>query len=229
LTLLDSKTKFIVTMSWWTRLVFVVLTLSLGAVRADDSVLMGKMVENRYTAPSGSYSITLPIQLELGGVVTDTKDVVTFQDEFRIHASIACFKMGSSHQREIQTRGRRDFLISFFREQVHTQFKRRFPGAEIDEARYMPEVLGEALLVYNTLPDGSMFSDQTSVSSSQDSVVLVKRGNLLFLKDQHLYVISVELAKFLLGDKDSPKFSEEEKRALLRKELLDLAGRITFL
>lgn len=215
-------------MSRWITLVFSILALSSSGARAEESTLIGKVLENQYIAPSGSYKMTLPIQLELGGTVTDTREVVTFQDDFRIHASIACFKMGASNEREIQTRGRRDFLISFFREHVHTQFKRRFPGAEIDEARYMPEVLEEALMVYNTLPNGTMFSDQAVLASSSDGALLVKRGNLLFLKDHHLYVISVELAKLLLVGNESLHYSEEEKHVLLREELLDLAGRITF-
>lgn len=199
---------------------------SLGA-QVDHVALLGRLEDNRYVSPQGSYSITLPIQLELQGTVTDTPEVVTFQDDFRIHASIACFKMESPHDREIETRGRRDFLIWFFRQQVQTQFQRRFPGAKIAEARYMPEVLDGALMVFNLLPNGTMFTKPIGFAHSTEQPLTAKRGSLLFLKGRHLYVISVELAELLRAESSTSE-STENDHVRLRKELLDLVGRIKF-
>ena len=213
--------RFLIRFTW-----LVLAVAPLGA-QVDPVALLGQIEDNRYIAPHGSYSITLPVQLDLQGTITDTREVVTFQDDFRIHASVACFKMESPHDREIETRGRRDFLIWFFRQQVQTQFQRRFPGAKIDEARYMPEVLDGALIVYNSLPNGTMFTKQVGLAHSTEQPIIAKRGSLLFLKGRHLYVVSAELAE-LLRDEEATVGSLEDDHIRLRKELLDLVGRITF-
>ncbi len=210
------------------RVLWTALAAGTLLLHADDSVLKGRLEHNRYVAPSGSYSISLPVQIELGGTVTDTAEVVTFQDDFRIHASVACFRLGSSQERERQTRGLRDYLVWFFRQHVQTQFDRRFPGATIDEARYLPEVLGGALIVYNSLPNGSMFMKQMALPDAGARPPPARRGNILFIEQKHLYVVSLELAKLQAEATSSPLVSAEEQREILREELLGMVGRITF-
>jgi hypothetical protein len=207
--------------------VTLLIALHLGA-QPNDTSLLGRIEDNRYIAPHGNYSITLPVQIDLQGTVSDTPEVVTFQDDFRIHASVACFKMESPHDREIQTRGRRDFLIWFFRQQVQTQFQLRFPGSKIDEARYMPEVLEGTLIVFNSLPNGTMFTKPAGLTHSSEKQAIAKRGNLLFLNKRSLYVVSIELAELLSQDENTASADREEDHTRLRKELLDLVGRITF-
>ncbi len=215
----------------WTLNLLIFATVLGGGIsrsRADEGSkpILGRIIQNQYLPPSETYSITLPVQPEFGGSVTDTADVVTFQDEFTLHASIACFRMDSAQEREDQTRGRRDYLVWFYRQQVHSQFKRRFPGASIDSARFIPEMLGGSLLVYSRLPGGSMFKVLLG-SSLSESTTEACRGNMLFVQDNHLFVVSVELAKLLL-DPEAMALSPEGKQELLRKQLLDIVGRITF-
>ena len=64
-------------------------------------------------------------------------------------------------------------------------------------------------------------------SSLSESTTEACRGNMLFVQDNHLFVVSVELAKLLL-DPEAMALSPEGKQELLRKQLLDIVGRITF-
>ena len=197
-------------------------------VGAEAPDLNGTLEDNRYTPQSGRYSITLPIQIELGGTITDTAEVVTFQDNFRLHTSIACFPLSASQHREIQSRGTRDFLVSFFRQHVQTQFNRRFPGAKIEAARYLPEVLQGALLVYNTLPGGTMFTKHALLKTPEGESLPANRGNLLFLQNSSLFVVSLELASLLPQNETSREITSEDRQEFLRKELLGIVGRISF-
>lgn len=56
---------------------------------------------------------------------------------------------------------------------------------------------------------------------------MAKRGNLLFLRDGHVYVMSMELAERALERRTYTKTTEEEDE-LLRRRLLELYGRISF-
>src|SRR5687767_13471364 len=101
---------------------------------AAQGVLAGRVEGTAYLAPSGSYKIAIPVLPELGGKVVDTPEVVTFEDDFNTHASIACFKMDATQRWEHETRGRKDYLVWFFSNFVQTDFQERFPGSRIESA-----------------------------------------------------------------------------------------------
>ncbi len=213
-------------MIWRTLLGCLFGYATVAALSAQSTFTYGLVENNRYKAPSGEYVITLPIQPELGGRITDTPEVVTFQDNVGLHASIACFGLDLVQRRDEETKGRRDYLIWFFGQHVQRQFRERFDGASIESARFIPELLDGALLVYNLLPGGSMFNER--VPTGQDGAAPVaKRGNLLFLHHHHLYVVSIELAEKVL-DPSSFSLSVAEQDEVLRKRLLELVGRMSF-
>lgn len=72
-----------------------------------------------------------------------------------------------------------------------------------------------------------MFADRPSFSTTDD-VFVAKRGNLLFLRDGFVYVLSIELAERALERRTYDKTVEQEDE-LLRKRLMEMLGRITFL
>lgn len=206
---------------------FGLTALSLTPLAAQQTgFLYGEIHHNRYEAPSGEYALTLPVQIDLGGEVVDTPEVVTLQDHVSLHASVACFGLNLSLKRQDETVGRRDFLVGFFRDHVQPQFSQRFTGASIESARFTPELLHGALFVYNLLPGGSMFAERAATLPDGSSPV-AKRGNLLFLHSNHVYVISLELAEKVL-DPANFKLSAEEQNEVLQKRLLELVGRMTF-
>ena len=193
---------------------------------AGAGFLYGELENNRYHAPSGEYELTLPMQIETRGTVVDTPEVVTLQNDLGLHASVACFGLNLSLKRQDENLGRRDFLVGFFRDQVQPQFNQRFTGAKIESARFSPELLNGALFVYNLLPGGSMFGDRAP-SREDGSSPIAKRGNLLFLHNNHIYVLSMELSEKVL---DPAAFTQdiEEQDAILQKRLIELVGRMSF-
>jgi len=188
--------------------------------------LAGRVEGTHYVSPSGAYKIAIPVLPELGGNIVDTPEVVTFEDDFNVHASIACFKMDATQRWEQETRGRRDYLVWFFGNFVQADFQSRFVGAKVESAKFIPAMEGGALLCYNLLPGGTMFASRPSFSATEE-VFVAKRGNLLFLREGHVYVLSIELAERALERRTYEKTVAEEDE-ILRKRLLELLGRMSF-
>ena len=207
-------------------LTWIVLLVTCAPALRAQPLLHGKLEGNRYTSPTGEFSITVPVLPELGGTINDTANVVTFQDQFSLHASIACFAMDATQRWENETRGRRDYLIWFFTNFVQSDFSARFPGAEIESAKYFNSFLGGSLLVFNLLPGGSMFEHRIARTAGEPPPV-AKRGNLLFVHDDYVYVVSTELAEKVV-ERSTYNTPVAEQDEILRKRLMDLVARITF-
>jgi hypothetical protein len=198
------------------------------AAPAQNAPLTGSMEHEVYISPTGEFRIPAPVLMELGGTITDTENVVTFNDSFNTHISIACFPQDASQKWELETRGRRDYLLFFFTEVVLADFQRRFPGSGIESARFLPELMDGSLITYATLPGGSNFEKNNQVLGLVDlSPVVAKRGTLLFVRNRHIYIISTELAERATQRSTYQKTTEQED-ALLSTRLTTLAGRLIF-
>jgi hypothetical protein len=211
-----------------TSFVFALILAVLNPLRAQTPAtsLVGHVESNKYVSPTGAFRVTIPVIAELGGSITDTDNVVTFQDDFNTHESIACFKMDATQRWEEETRGRKDYLIWFFSNFVQADFQQRFPGARIESAHFIPSVQSGALLTYNLLPGGSMFAFKSIVVDNSEPP-MAKRGNLVFAHNGFVYVISIELAEKVLERSAYNKTVTEEDQ-LLRQRLIDLHNKITF-
>ncbi|HEY0967144.1 MAG TPA: hypothetical protein VGD88_07145 [Opitutaceae bacterium] len=194
--------------------------------RAQSTTLGERTAGGRYRPPSGVYSVAIPVLPELGGQVDETEFVVTFRDAFTMHASIACFPMDATQRWENETRGRRDYLIWFFTNFVQGDFQQRFPGAAVESARFIPSVQDGALLTYMLLPGGTMFVERLAMASGEAPPV-AKRGNLLFVRGGHIYVLSIELAEKVLERRTFNKTVAEED-AMLEARLSDLLAKMEF-
>jgi hypothetical protein len=188
--------------------------------------LAGRIEEDRYHSPTGEFNLFIPVLPELGGQISDTPAVVTFQDAFNVHASIACFAMDATQRWEFGGRERKDYLAWFFANFVQTDFQQRFPAARIESARYYPSVMNGALLVYNLLPDGTMFNHRVAVTNT-DLILVAKRANLVFVHNQHVYVMSIELAERVIQARTWDKTTEEEDE-LLRQRVFRLLRQMNF-
>jgi len=209
-------------------LFLIVVSLTLSAVQAQESApsLVGSLDGNEYVSPTNAFRVVVPVLSELGGSVSDTDNVVTFQDSYNMHQSIACFKMDATQRWEEETRGRKEYLIWFFSNFVQADFQQRFPGARIESAHYLPSTQSGALLTYNLLPGGSMFAHRTVTLSANEQPV-AKRGNLIFAQNGYVFVISIELAeKVTQGAAYNKTVAEED--AVLRARLMGFLGKITF-
>lgn len=210
-------------MSRFTLALLVALLASLSS-RAQS--LAGKVEGKTYVSPTGQFRVAIPVLPELGGEITDTPNVVTFQDDFNVHVSIATFPQDATQRWELSTRGAKDYLVYFFSTFVLPDFKQTFPGVQIESAKFIPGLLDGALLTYLIVPGGTMFGERLPFAS-RDRLPVAKRGNLLFVKNGNVFVVSTELAERVIEGKSFNKTTAEEDE-ILRNRLNDIVGKMTF-
>jgi len=191
--------------------------------------LTGQIDDNIYTSPTGAFSIPSPVLREFGGSVVDTGNVVTFQDEVSTLVSIATFPLNASERWKLQLDGPKDYLAKFFNQYVLADFQRAFPGATAEkEATFMPHMLDGALLVYMDLPGGSMFAGRVVIFDPNYKPRAAKRGNLVFLHNGYVFVISIELAERVL-EGTAYTLTPEQENLELKERLEDTLNRMKFL
>ena len=208
------------------RLTFAFLFATATALLAHAQGLEGKVEGKTYISPTGTFKVTIPVLPELGGDITDTPNVVTFQDDFNVHVSIAAFQQDATQRWELSTRGLKDYLIYFFSNFVLADFKQNFEGVQIESAKFVPGTMEGSLLTYLLVPGGTMFADRVPRLSAT-TIPVAKRGNLLFARAGYIYVISTELAERVIEGKSYTKTTAEEDE-LLRNRLLDMLSKISF-
>lgn len=202
--------------------------LALAAASAGGATLAGRMDGESYVSPTGQFRIRAPVLPELGGTITDSANIVTFQDSYSTHISVACFPLDATQRWEYDTRGRRDYLLYFLTEVIMANFTARFPGARIESARYLPELHEGTLIGFTLLPGGSEFAGHNQVLGGPAvDPVTAKRGTLVFLHDRHVYAISTELAE-RATQRSTYKLTREQEDEQLSARLTALLGRMTF-
>jgi hypothetical protein len=190
--------------------------------------LVGRMEGEQYVSGNGEFRIRAPVLPELGGNIEDSDSVVTFHDDFGTHISIACFELDATQRWELETRGRRDYLLYFFTDVVMANFNTRFPGSQIESARYLPDLLDGSLIAYSLLPGGSNFAPPDLVTGpAAHQPVTAKRGTLLFVRHRHVYVVTTELAE-RVTQRSTYKQTVEQENEQLATRLQALVGRMTF-
>ena len=195
--------------------------------RAPAPQMYGKVEGDNYTSPLGFYKVRVPVLSQLGGSISDTPNVVTFDDDFSTHISIGAFPFSRELKWEYDTRGAKDFLIFFFSSLVMPDFVARYPGSKMeDNAAFLPKFQDGSLLIFTLLPNGSFFAQRVVLGSTEEPVV-AKRGNLCFVKSNCVFVVSTELSERVLERSTYHKTVEEEN-AILRQRLLDLVEKMQF-
>lgn len=211
-------------------LAFALLTSAL-VLRAEEGpapALNGRVDGRTYLSPTGAFKIAIPVLPELGGEITDTPNVVTFQDAFNLHVSIASFPQDATQRWEMSTRGTKEYLIYFFTNFILDDFKHTFEGVQVESAKFVPGTMDGALVTYLLIPGGSMFMDRVAQLGASDRVPVAKRGNMLFVKNGYVFVISTELAERVIEGKAYKKTTADEDQ-LLRQRLDDIVAKMQFL
>ncbi len=192
-----------------------------------SSSLAGRVDGRYYVSPRGSYRIPIPVLPELGGAISDNDKVVTFQDNFNVYISIGAFAQDASQRWEMSTRGPQDYLTYFLRNFVMPDFERAFPGCHVEGIAFSPTLFNGALIAYTLLPGGSMFAGKRSFLGSALAPVVAKRGNLIFVRNGSIYVISTELAE-RETERSTYKKTIAEENEILRSRLVDLVRKMEF-
>jgi hypothetical protein len=192
------------------------------------SALIGTVDGDTYVSPTGTFRVPIPVLSALGGAITDTTNVVTFQDEFNTHISIAAFPQDATQRWQLSVLGTKDYLQNFLTSFVLPDFARSFPKIQLEKSgRFVPDFDG-ALIAYTLIPGGSMFASRIPHMADDDKPPVAKRGNMLFVKNGTVFVISTELAE-RVTEGSTYKQTPEQEDALLRDRLIDIANRIRFL
>ncbi len=191
--------------------------------------LYGTLKRDSYIAPGGIYTVRVPVLPELGGEITDTENVVTFDDSVSTHISLASFPLDMSQRWDLTEKGLREYLSSFYVTYVLADFQARYPGSTAEATLFTPELMDGSLLGFALLPGGSAFANQLAVPGgpAAEPAPVAKRGNLLFVRGERIYVLSIELAERVTQRKFFNKTPEEEN-AILRERLIQFVGRIHF-
>lgn len=212
------------------RLFLLLALLTLPAAAQDALVpepLVGRLDGSTYVAPSGVYTVPVPVRPELGGRVLDTETTVTFQDDFNYLCTIAAVPMDATQRWEHETRGIKDYVAYFFANLVLPDFQQAFPGTHAETAKYAANVGGGGLFVYTLLPGGSMFAHKLSFLGADQTPPDAKRGNLVFVRNNYVFVISIELAE-RITERASYHKTPEEEDTILRQRLVDVLAKMQF-
>lgn len=201
------------------------LAVPLSAQPDRGAALNGAVEGKYYVSPTGAFKVEIPVLPELGGTITDTENVVTFQDDFNIHISIAAFPQDAAQRWELSTRGLKDYLGFFFNSFVLPDFQQVFEGTHIQSAAFLPSVMGGTLICYTLLPGGSMFGHKLGLLADPGKPPVAKRGNLLFVRNHFVFVISMELVERVTEGSTYHKSTPEED-ALLKQRLTDLVSKM---
>jgi hypothetical protein len=191
--------------------------------------LYGTLKRENYVAPDGIYTVPVPVLPELGGEITDTENVVTFDDSVSTHISLASFPLDMSQRWDLTEKGPRDYLSNFYVNYVLSDFQKRYPGSSAESTLFAPELMEGSVLGFALLPGGSAFAGQLDLpgAARTEPVPTAKRGNLLFVRGERIYVLSIELAERITQKKFFNKTPEEEN-AILRERLIQFVNRIRF-
>ncbi len=214
------------------RLLFSLLTgiLTAWPLQAQEDQaesLFGRVEQSVYYSASGLFAVPVPVIPDLGGRISDTSNVVTFSDQFTMHVSIAAYPLEANHLRELETRGRKDYLMRFFSDLILPEFRQNLPGTRVESARFIASVQGGSVLLYSLIPGGTMFPQRLVNFLADAPVPVAKRGNLLFIHGDTLYILSSELAERAIEGSCYTLTTPEEDE-LLRTRLLKIAQSMQF-
>ena len=189
--------------------------------------LVGRVENHYYFSPTGIFRMPIPVLPELGGSISDTENVVTFQDSFSIHVSIGVFPQDATQRWEYSTRGPKDYLGYFFATYVMPDFQSAYPGGTVEDVGFSPTVMDGAIIAYTLLPGGSMFNNKRAIIGADNTPVVAKRGNLIFVHNGNVFVITTELAE-RVTERSTYHKTQAEEDTLLRDRLLADAEKIEF-
>ncbi len=207
--------------------VALLLSVVMASAQSPTEGLVGRIDGFTYISPEGHYQVQIPVLPDLGGTVSDTPTVVVFRDDYGTHVSIGAFPQDAMQRWELSTRGLKEYLPHFFANFVLPDFRQMFPGTSVESAVFQPQRLGGALLCYTLMPGGTMFPSEVANFGTEEELIVAKRGNLVFVQNNVVYVVSVELSERSLEGRSYDKTPEEEDK-ILRERLKLIVDEIEF-
>ncbi len=178
--------------------------------------LFGRITDGLYRAPSGAYAVPVPKLHGDDAMIMDTDTVAVFKDKTSVLVTIAAFPMPAFARWEYQTKGARDYLITFFRDNILRDYLAEFPESRVETVKFLPEYHGGTLLAYTVMPGGSAFAlDPVAAALPGHAPGVAKRGHLVFVRDNLAFVLAVELAERVTQKSTYQLSAADEDRVLL--------------
>jgi len=201
------------------------------AQNADQPApLLGRVEVNTYIAPTGTFKIEIPISPLLGGNITDTENIVIFDDTYLTHVTIANYPLNPTEAWNLSTSSPKEYLLGFFGKQILRNYREAFKNVQIrvdPQARFLPTMYGGAFIAYLTIPGGSFFSSRVPRLVADAKPREAKYGVMLFVQKGYIFIISEEFAEHAT-EGSANHLSNEQEDTILRGRLLDLASKMEF-
>ncbi|HEY3754712.1 MAG TPA: hypothetical protein VGL42_01045 [Opitutaceae bacterium] len=190
--------------------------------------LNGHIEGRTYYSATGEFSVHIPVLAALNGTVGDTPNQVIFADPISTYITIVCYPFDAAERGKLDVQGPKQYLQEYFYNYVWRSFS-SYPGARYEtDARFQPHLFDGAFFTYIDLPGGSEFYPPEYRLSFDTPPPVAKRGNLMFIHGDIIYVISMELAE-RMTHANHYNLSSEEEDILLRDRLTAFANTIHFL
>lgn len=193
------------------------------AAPAEAPKLRGRLEDGRYHAPGDTYSVSVPVLHGDKTAIMDNGEIVVFKDKVATLLTIAAFPMPPFAKWEHATTPPREYLIGFFRDNILRDYDREFPGSTIESARFIPEFQGGALVAFALLPGGSAFEPAAPLPPTAPPPI-AKRGHVVFVRDDRIFVVAIELAERVTRSADYKLTTAEEDRILFDRLITVLAA-----
>ncbi len=210
-------------------LTLIALAVTAPLVAQEEApALLGVIDEaaNTYTAPGGHFRIAIPVLPELGGTVEDSLIVTDFRDEYGTHILVAHLPLNASLREALEKKERKDFFTEFYARQILAEYQSTYPGSKIESARFYKNIADGSLFVSILVPGGSAFRDLLFLKEGETEP-LSKRGSLLFVKNDRIFIITVELYERILK-RDTFRKTTEEEDAILIDRLRAILNKMSF-
>jgi hypothetical protein len=194
----------------------------------ESGALAGRVEGDAYISATGAFRMPIPVDQALGGSLSDTSNIVMFKDNFSTYITIVAKPLDATDRWELSTEGVKGYLVKFLKGTLFPDFQRVDKESKLESVLFAPTMFDGSLIAYVLLPGGSMFAARQPLDGAEAKVPVAKRGNLVFIKNGFIYVISTELAERVVEGSAYTKTTEEEN-VLLRERLSDIVHSITFM
>ncbi|MCX7592341.1 MAG: hypothetical protein N2235_01015 [Fischerella sp.] len=176
-----------------------------------------------YEAPSGIFTVPVPVNLQQGGRIDTQEGAVSFSDDLGTFFRIDYNSLPPQQIDDLESVGQEEYLRSILlNKYVPSAIAANLPDASVDYTEYLPNTLEGAYFALVNMPEGSTIpkSGNNGTAAKCDAY----RGLLAFISGDFLYIVSSQRSFF---DGETPGSLKQEAEGLKQK-IVDFVDTIEF-